>query len=121
MRLHPVKVPLKVFSILFKIHSACCVREPVLVFIYYSINLILNFLFRLIPSTSDVSDGEISVTPVPAPPPGYESRDPGFAPITDADTQLLPPSSSNTSKKSHQDNIQCSTTMTTTNDLESRL
>ena len=96
------------------------IREPVLVFNYYSVNLILDLLFRLIPSTSDVSDGEISVTPVPAPPPGYESRDPGFAPITDADTQLLPPSSSNTSKKSHQDNIQCSTT-TTTNDLESRL
>merc|ERR1712083_369296 len=70
---------------------------------------------RLIPSTSDLSDGDQPATPVPAPPPGYESRDPGFAPITDADTQLLPPSSSNTSKqKSHQDNIQCSTTMTTT-------
>ena len=83
------------------------------------------YIFRLIPSTSDLSDGDQPATPVPAPPPGYESRDPGFAPITDADTQLLPtqPTSSNqTSKKSYQDNNQCSTTTTTTNnDLESRL
>ena len=104
------------------------ILAPVYKLLPFSLRILFCLLFRLIPSTSDLSDSEQSATPVPAPPPGYESRDPGFAPITDADTQLLPPpciSNTTTSKKSHQDvNNQCSTTMTTTTtnaDLESRL